>query len=350
MPIRINYNYFILNNRLENLRYFLKRGHLPALLWDRFAWYWFPRLNIVPSFPQTVDIETSLSCQLKCPMCMREQMPGEAKRGIMDMELFAKIIKECADNKVFSVKLSWRGEPTLNPHLVDMVRMAKKLGIRDVAFLTNGGLITPAYADALVDAGLDWISFSIDGMGETYEKIRKPITFPQIVAAVQAVTNARKTRNMSKPLIRIQTISSVVAEDADYFEFWKPRCDRISVIAEQHREDPTRIVHDPDFICQAPFQRIFITHDGQVVPCHGDYCLHNVMGNVRELTIAAIWNSPRFKTFRKHMRSKKRLQYQCCSTCPDGGSFEGDSLVVEGRKVNIIRYLDKTPQHDEEKR
>ncbi len=56
--IKINVNYFVISTKLENLKYFLRRGHFFALLWDRFKWHFFPRLNIVPSFPQTVDIET----------------------------------------------------------------------------------------------------------------------------------------------------------------------------------------------------------------------------------------------------------------------------------------------------
>lgn len=348
MDVKINNNYFVLNTRMENLRYFLTRGHFFGLLYDRITWHWFPRLNIVPGFPQTVDIETSLSCQLRCPMCTREQMPDHLKRGIMSMDLFAKIINECARHSVFSIKLSWRGEPTLNPHLVDMVRLAKDKGIRDVAFLTNGGLVNRDYAEALCAAGLDWISFSIDGRGETYERIRRPITFEHVVSAVEAVGQARRRRNSTKPLIRIQTISSVVENDPGYFDFWKPRCDRISVIAEQHREDPTRIVHDPAYICQSPFQRVFVTHDGQVVPCHGDYFLLNVMGNVAEQSIADIWNSPRFKTFRADMQACRRLDYECCRICPDGGKYEGSSVLVEGREVPIIRYLDKTPANKQD--
>jgi hypothetical protein len=42
---------------------------------------------------------------------------------------FRKIIDECATRGVYSVKLSWRGEPLLNPHIVDMVRYAKEKGI-----------------------------------------------------------------------------------------------------------------------------------------------------------------------------------------------------------------------------
>lgn len=336
--IKINVNYFVINTKLENLKHFLRRGHFIPLLWDRFKWHWFPRLNIIPSFPQTVDIETSLSCQLSCPMCMRAQLPKEKLQGIMDFSMYKRIIDECARHKVFSIKLSWRGEPTLNPHLVDMVKYAKDRGILDVAFLTNGGLIEEKTARRLIDAGLDWISFSIDGLYEEYERIRHPIKFEHIFQTVKNLHRIKKSENRKKPLVRIQTISSVIQKRPEYFDFWNDFVDRIAVIAEQHRENPELIKHDPDYICQSPFQRVFITWDGTVVPCHGDYFLHHNMGNVKDTTISEIWNSEKFNSLRRDMRAQKRLNFKACSICPDGGEYIGDRLEVDGRTIPIIQY------------
>lgn len=336
--IKINLNYFVVSKRWDNFKYFLARGHFFRLVWDRFKWYWFPRLNIVPRFPQTVDIETSLSCNLQCPMCTRAAMDPANLGGIMDFDLFKKIVDECAARRVFSIKLSWRGEPTMNPRLLDMVRYAKAQGIPDVAFLTNGGLLSREDIDELIAAGLDWISFSIDGLHEDYERIRYPITFEHIVGTVTYLKQAKARLGVKKPLVRVQTISGVVHR-SNYFEFWEPLVDRIAVIAEQHREDASLIRHDPDYVCQSPFQRVFITHDGTVVPCHGDYFLHHNMGNARQSSIAEVWNSEGFAAFRRDMRRKKRLEYEGCRLCPDGGEYIGEEIEVGGRRIKAIRYL-----------
>ncbi len=336
--IPININYFVLNNKWDNLRYFFKRGHFFSLAWDRFKWFWFPSLNIIPDFPQTVDIETSLSCQLNCPMCTRARMSKEALGGIMEFNLYKKIINEIAEHKVFSVKLSWRGEPTMNPKLVDMVKYAKDKGIRDVAFLTNGGLLDKKKIIGLIKAGLDWISFSIDGMYEEYEKIRAPIKFDQIVQTVKTLHRIKKEKNISKPLVRIQTISGAIKKYPEYFDFWSPYVDRISCIADQHRANPDLIKHDPDYICQAPFQRVFVTWNGVVVPCHGDYHLHHNLGNVTTESIKGIWQSDKFSFLRKQMRALKRLDFKACRLCPDGGEYTGETLSVQSRKIPAIKY------------
>jgi len=339
--MRINFNYFVVSKPLDNLRYFLRRGHTARLLWDRFKWYWFPRLGVVPRFPLTVDLEASLSCQLQCPMCTRAQSDVFAGGGTMDFGLFCKVVDECAAHGVFSLKLSWRGEPTLNPRLPDMVRYAKAKGIPDVAFLTNGGLMTPELTRALVDAGLDWISFSIDGLGADYERIRKPITFAWIKGVVKGLHELKRREGRVKPLVRVQTISGCIERNPEYFGFWEPWVDRVAVIAEQHREAPELIRHDPDYVCASPFQRVFVTWNGDVVPCHGDYFLHNRMGNAGEQSIAEIWNGARFREFRAAMRARRRLDYEACRLCPDGGQFTGDTLKVGGRTVSVIRFLEQ---------
>ena len=339
--VKINSNYFVVSKKLDNIRYFFKRGHTLRLAWDRLKWHWLPKYGIAPRFPQTVDIETSLGCQLRCPMCSREQMVSKfAGGGNMNYDMYKAIIDECAANNVFSIKLSWRGEPTVHPRLIDMVRYAKDKGIKDVAFLTNGGLLNEERTRALIDAGVDWISFSIDGMYEDYERIRKPITFPQIVETVKRIHTIKKTEGRTKPLVRIQTISGALERNPDYFSFWEPWVDRISVIAEQHRDQPELIKHDPDYVCQSPFQRVFITWDGKIAPCHGDYHLHHNMGRFGEVSIKEAWDGEKFRKLRHDMWNKDRLQYEACRLCADGGEYVGDKLNIDGRTIPVIRYLE----------
>ena len=90
----------------------------------------------------------------------------------MSFDLFKKIIDECTHYKShYSIRLSWRGEPFLNPQIFDMVRYAKSKGIKEVSTLTHGGFLNPEKFEELMDAGIDWITFSTDGVGKEYEKI-----------------------------------------------------------------------------------------------------------------------------------------------------------------------------------
>jgi len=340
--MKINANYFVISRGKDNLRFALNRSKPFRYALDRLKWHWLPRLGLSPSFPQTVDIEASLGCQLRCPQCSREQAIEKfAGGGNMKMDLYKKIIDECAAHHVYSIKLSWRGEPTVNPNLTEMVRYAKDKGIPDVAFLTNGGLMSDERIRALIEAGLDWISFSIDGMYEDYDRIRAPITFQDIVDTVKRFRAIRDEMGRSKPLMRIQTISGCLERSPEYFDFWEPLVDRISVIAEQPRNEPELIDHDPDYVCQSPFQRVFITWDGRVAPCHGDYHLHHDMGNLNFMSLQEVWRTEKFAQLRKDMWNRERLKYEACRLCADGCKSEPTTLKVGDREIPIIRYLTK---------
>ncbi len=220
---------------------------------------------------------------------------------------------------MFSLKLSWRGEPTLNPRLPDMVRYAKARGIPDVAFLTNGGLMTPELTRALVDAGLDWISFSIDGLGADYERIRKPITFAWIEGVVKGLHDLKRREGARSRWCACRP-SRLHRAQPGIFRL-------LGAVGGPHRghrraapRGPELIRHDPDYVCASPFQRVFVTWNGDVVPCHGDYFLHNRMGNAGEQSIADIWNGARFREFRAAMRAGGGWTTRPAACAPTAGS------------------------------
>lgn len=340
--VRINHDYFNLNSRIENVANFLKAGHWFAHAIDRFKWHYGPKWSIVFPFPSHIDIETSNRCQMKCPMCGRGLMKDQ-KQGDMDFALFTKIIDECSRERVYSVKLSWRGEPLLNSKIVEMVAYAKKKGIKDVAFLTNGERLNKDLVDRLIDAGLDWISISVDGLGEIYERIRFPAKFDSVVSSITHIREAREKRGQKKPIIRVQSIWSAIKHDPQqYQEFWKPIADKVCFIADQIRSsDQKDFKHDPSYICQSAWQRICVMWDGRIAQCHNDYLEKNILGDVRVSSLREIWHNQRSREFRRLMREKKRLQLKPCQTCCDGGITKEETIQVGDRTMKINLYVDQ---------
>ncbi|SVE21895.1 uncharacterized protein METZ01_LOCUS474749, partial [marine metagenome] len=162
----------------------LSRGWEEEYQEYRNLWEELPRKGVVRDYPLLIDLETVSRCNLKCPMCPTvtdefiEKRITPFKKGQMKFELIEKIISEVA-GKIYSLRLSWIGEPTLHPRLVDAARLAKRRGIKEVSFLTSGYRLGMDYFLELADAGIDLITVSIDGMGETYNQIRKPLKFEE---------------------------------------------------------------------------------------------------------------------------------------------------------------------------
>src|SRR2546428_2776903 len=110
----------------------------------RRQWFEAPANFVVRDFPLNLDIETTGVCNLLCPFCSTTfKQWGPDAPGYMKMDLYKRIIDEGAANGLYAIKLSFRGEPMLHPHLVEMVAYAKAKGILDVTFNTNATLLRP---------------------------------------------------------------------------------------------------------------------------------------------------------------------------------------------------------------
>jgi MoaA/NifB/PqqE/SkfB family radical SAM enzyme len=141
------------------------------------------------------QIEPTLQCGLSCVMCPWSEMRTTA--GTMTWETFAHIARHLPQAK--SVDLTGGGEPTLSPHLVEMVRLAKEAGC-EVGFSTNAVRLTPELSEKLVGLGLDWISFSVDAAtASLYERIRQGAKFDTLIGNIRALQSIKKSRNLDAP-------------------------------------------------------------------------------------------------------------------------------------------------------
>lgn len=324
----------------NSVRYFLSQGNIPAHTIDRVKFRFFPKWYIVSSFPTHIDIETSSACQMRCPMCYTTYMDASFK-GIMDYRLFTRIIDQAVKGKVYSVKLSWRGEPLLNPRIIDMVRYAKKSGIKEVAFLTNGERLNNRTAEQLVDARLDWISFSVDGLADVYNRIRAPAKFNETVEKVAYMRRYRDHKGYKKPLIRVQSILSAIKDNAESFKkVWKDIADRVNVIADEVRDfNIKEMAHNPDYVCPTPWQRMSIAYNGKVHQCISDYAGKWIVGDANIQSLQEIWLGKNFKKLRIYFRKNVALdKCEACHYCSDNVITENRALKVGSRIVKASKY------------
>ena len=77
--------------------------------------------------PDIVQIESTNLCNAKCVFCPRDEM--HRRQGVMDMDLYTKVVDECASLGITHVRMHNYGEPFLDRQLVEKVRYAKSRGI-----------------------------------------------------------------------------------------------------------------------------------------------------------------------------------------------------------------------------
>ena len=68
-----------------------------------------------------------------------------------------------------------------------------------------------------MDAGIDWITISVDGTYETYETIRKPLKFQDLLTKIQNIHNYKKQNKLKRPVIKVQGIWPAIEKDIELF-------------------------------------------------------------------------------------------------------------------------------------
>lgn len=123
---------------MTNYAQILKR--LPSWLYKTAA-----QLYIDRDFPRHLFIETTASCNLKCPYCPREQIKNH-----IDFEIFKEIIKEASLYGRRSFSLHLFGEPLLYPRLFEAIRYIKKINSGHTILLTTNGTLIHHFIDEIV--------------------------------------------------------------------------------------------------------------------------------------------------------------------------------------------------------
>lgn len=131
-------------------------------------------------------------------------------RGVLDFSLLGEI---AAGLSFFDeVHVGWCGEPLMHPRFAEAAALLKRAGPRLVV-TTNGTLLDPGTADALVDARLDVLNVSIDGSTpERYSRIRRGGDLRAVLSNVRTYLARRK------PGQCVNMISTVHAENVDDME------------------------------------------------------------------------------------------------------------------------------------
>jgi radical SAM protein with 4Fe4S-binding SPASM domain len=340
--LKFEKSYFVVGGWKKAFLYFYKQGNFLRHIEDRIKFRVLPKLAVVPSFPTHVDLEVASACQMRCPMCYTTYMADE-KKGLMKLDLFKKLVDECAEQRVYSVRLSWRGEVLLNKKFIEMITYAYSKGIPEVAFLTNAELLTEKLCYAIVESGIKWISISADGVDDIYNEIRAPGEFNDTISKVALLKKIRDDSGKRYPLIRVQSVASAAMNNGEKFhDKWSSIADRINLIADEIRD--FSVFNDEDFqkyyFCDRPWNRLTVAYDGKVHNCVADYNGEWILGDASELSLKKIWSGERANFARESfLRNDFYKTLPPCRTCSKGLKMTSlGKQNVGDKQVNINKF------------
>jgi MoaA/NifB/PqqE/SkfB family radical SAM enzyme len=164
------------------------------------------------SRPLHVILDLTARCNLKCVMCYFSAIdrldfpPADvpaAADGNMTLPMFEKIAAELFP-RARRVALGCAAEPMIHPRFRDILDVAGRYGVPDLWFPTNLLALTEATAESLIRNRVATVAASIDGTTpETYEKIRIPARWEQLVSRLELLRAVKKRNRTDRPRLRI---------------------------------------------------------------------------------------------------------------------------------------------------
>jgi len=346
--MKINKGQFRLTSKRKNFKFDLNRGsgHIFSYIKNRIGWHLYPRISHVSKFPLHVDVEISSACDLNCPMCYTttDEFKKKVNLGLMDFELFKKIIDECIKYNLYSIRISLRGEPFVHQNVYDMIKYAKSKGIKEVSSLTHGGRIDEEKFEQLIDLGLDWLTISFDGIGETYEKIRYPLKFSDMVKKIKNFQEIKKRRKVVKPVIKVQTVWPAISKNPkEFYDIFNSITDQVaSNPLIDYLSKDSDIIYEENFTCPQLFQRLVIGSDGRVLLCANDEMSAHIIGNANEQSLYEIWHGDKLKKAREsHIKHMGVKDIEICKHCYLPRKTQRDTAKLYDRFLNIDNYINR---------
>ena len=295
-------------------------------------------------------------------MCVKDEYKDYLRRD-MGIEDFKKITPHL--NDVESVVLEGWGESLLHKDLIEFIRLSKQEG-PEVGFVTSGMGLDEDYTMKLVNAGIDFVGFSLSGAtSKTHNLIRVNSDFGMLINSIKLFRKLSDKNKLKKPKIHIvylmlaDNISEVplIIELAktlgieevvliNIIQISNARQDSEKVFTCENEESHSNIMdeartkakqlkikltapylssHDVAVCSENPLRNLYISVDGEISPCvylyppipspfkrifcGKEYWIEKVsFGNIFRDSFSVIWNGTHYKEFRNpFIKRRERL-------------------------------------------
>ena len=309
----------------------------------RKNWAEYALKQDISDYPLLVDVELSSVCNLTCAMCytITDEFKKQVNVTRMDWELYKKIIDEIG-GKVTALRLSLRGEATLHTKFIEAIKYAKDSGIKEVSLLTHGGKLTLPYFKKMVEAGVDWITISADGVGATYEEVRKPLKFDDLMSKIKAIKQYKDEHQLKRPVIKVQGVWPAVAVDPDaYYNTFEPHVDLVAFNPLiDYLSNDKHIEYLENFTCPQQYQRLVIGADGLVMKCSNDEENREVIGDIKTETVHQVWHGEKMQAVRDlHKQPRGFMQSAVCRKCYLPRKTQDEEGKVGARTFTVRNYV-----------
>lgn len=296
-------------------------------------------------FPDSLTIEPTNTCNLKCVECPVGQNKLTRPKGNISIELFRKILDEIGAY-ILHLNLYFQGEPFLHKNIIELVKIAHQKNIY-VTISTNAHFLTNETVAQLLKEKPDRLIISIDGITqETYEKYRKGGNLQKVLQGLDLLSSMKKEGNHHLPFIEVQFIAFKHNEHEIPFLksfFSKYHIQKLSIKKafvenfsenkdllpdnltlsryEKNEKGTYQLKRKPANKCWRSWHSAVITWDGNMVPCCFDKDAKYRFGDVSDNSFKTIWRNQQISAFRAQILTD-RNKIDICNNCVEGVKYK----------------------------
>jgi len=306
--------------------------------------------------PFTLNIFPSNVCNFRCNYCAQSLGAGYLMKEysfpmeLMKLEVLERALEQMVrfERRFKLVSFMGHGEPLCNRELPKMIKMVKDAGVANrIDIISNASLLDHRYAEELIEAGLDVLRVSIQGVNaETYKTVcNANINYDEFVDNLRYFS---QIKGDSKLYVKTVDVALADGEEKIFFDTYSDFADRIFVdkikpvyhgvdYSETEKDlstDRYGNKHEEKLVCPQPFYMMSLWANGDVTPCDALYKA-SPLGNVMSGDLLEFWNSDKHIAFCKaHLRKEKNSIKSCRNCCaPNDVTNEADWLDEDAEEL-----------------
>jgi organic radical activating enzyme len=248
----------------------------------------------------------------------------------MDFSLFQQIVDQVSKWEGSALRFTGWGEPLMHPQIGAMVEAAKKNGLK-LKLYTNGLALNEELMDIFIEAGLDDLQFSMQGLnqrqylfnrvGSDYNKLKKNI----FMAAKRRGGRARPFLSLLTSVLETE-LSQV--NPVEFTDYWLKTVDKVAVdltnlkfVAQSQRVKPYLNQQSKALNrgkCIDIFLALEVKYDGSIQFCGQDsQALHeHTIGSFPNISLYQAWHSSKINAQRDLVgRGEGHDKLKVCQNC-----------------------------------
>jgi hypothetical protein len=264
-------------------------------------------------FPKYIQIETTILCNGNCVFCPQNEL---TRRPVyMEERVWKKIIDESSGRGVI-YRPFLVNEPYIDHRLGEIIRCIRQDKTAKIELNSNGHFVSRELVTETLEAGIDWMRFSVDGFSEeTYKKSGRGINYYKVVDDVHFFIKERdRLKSSCFVEVRMIGLDDNKHEQKNFLDYWNEYADKATITALYNwpwmgQTEPFRAP------CPKIKQEMFFVVDGRATLCCWDFQERGVIGDINSQTVEEIWLGAVNQQYRSMLSEGRRDEIVLCSRC-----------------------------------